>query len=88
MTYRNNESNLFPHSHSSGYTLLHFASSAGNFDIFEYILGQMQNLGSVLFESDNHTKETPLHWAVMKNNYRVVQQLIVEYQSLVGMNPH
>eukprot|EP00347_Sterkiella_histriomuscorum_P013527 403364372 len=68
--------------HQIGYTLLHYACSCGNFDIFEYILQQIQNLGSVLFESENPTKETPLHWAVLKNNYRIVQQLICEYKNV------
>ena len=63
--------------------MLHYACSCGNYQIFEYVLDHMLNIHVALFDTDNPTKETPLHWAVLKNNHRVVQQLSIEYQAIM-----
>mmetsp|Transcript_28291 Transcript_28291/g.27228 ORF Transcript_28291/g.27228 Transcript_28291/m.27228 type:complete len:88 (-) Transcript_28291:779-1042(-) len=43
----------------------------------------MDNLTFILFDKDNPTNETPLHWAVYKNNYRITQDIIKSYQESV-----
>jgi ankyrin repeat protein len=55
-----------------GYSLFHYACSCGNFEIYDYIKSNMSNLSFLLFDKDNPTNETPLHWAVLKNNLRIV----------------
>jgi len=68
----------------SGYYLLHYACAAGNHQIFENILQNSQT--QQLLDQDNPTKETPLHWAVLKNNFRIVKDLIEEYKRAVGVD--
>jgi ankyrin repeat protein len=40
-----------------------------------------------LADQENHTKETPLHWAVLKNNYTIVKKLIAEHRTLAEAKP-
>lgn len=45
------------------------------------------DLSRALGDQENHTKETPLHWAVLKNNYTIVKKLIAEHRSLAEAKP-
>ena len=59
------------------YSLLHYACSAGDPDIFLFIRSKCHFLYQSLTEtSSNQTNETPLHWAVSCNNIEIVGQLI------------
>lgn len=72
-----------------GYTLLHYVCSSGNYEIFDFILLKLvQAHGSLkkpLFDQDNPSKETCLHWAVLKNNYRISKRLIEEHRKLAEL---
>ena len=64
------------------YTLMHFACSVGDLDIFEFVHSKCEELHS-LFEKDdeqntNSTKENPLHFAVSRNNIEIASVLIDE----------
>lgn len=37
------------------------------------------NYEATLFDTDNTTMETPIHWAVCKNNYKISSELIADY---------
>jgi ankyrin repeat protein len=52
------------------YTLLHYASSCGDEEIFRVVLDQCKNLSAILLDdrANNDTNETPLHFAVSCNN--------------------
>lgn len=73
-----------------GYTLLHYVCASGNVDIFSFILARLSmNEGCLqrsLLDQENQSKETPLHWAVLKNNYQVVKRLIKEHKKLAEAN--
>ena len=45
------------------------------------------DLSRALTDQENHTKETPLHWAVLKNNYTIVKKLIAEHRTLAEAKP-
>ena len=45
------------------------------------------DLSRALTDQENHTKETPLHWAVLKNNYTIVKKLIAEHRGLAEAKP-
>jgi len=60
------------------YTLLHYACSGGDFDIFDFVLLQCIDKKDVLTNSENATDETPLHWAVACNKFDIVKSLINE----------
>ena len=69
-----------------GYTLLHYVCASGNADILEFIISRLTlahgNLQKSLSDQENQSKETPLHWAVLKNNYHIVKRLIAEHRLL------
>jgi hypothetical protein len=37
-------------------------------------------LGKALLDRENPTKEIPLHWAVLRNNAKIVKRLIKEHR--------
>ncbi len=43
----------------------------------------MPKYSELLFDKLNPTNETPLHWAVQKNNYQIVKELIKDYESSI-----
>ena len=56
------------------YTLLHFACSIGDWDIFNFIHSKCINLHALFSEvvrEENSTLETPLHFAVSRNNIEI-----------------
>jgi len=64
------------------YSLLHYACSAGDPDIFIFIKDKCKDLQNFLFDcSANKTQETPLHWAVATNQIEIAKMLIEEMQS-------
>ncbi len=74
-----------------GYTLFHYVCSSGNVEIYEYIVRRIVqvhgDLSRAILDSENHTKESPLHWAVLKNNYRIVKRLIAEHRKIAEIRP-
>ena len=61
------------------YSLLHYASSCSDLEIFTFVLDQCTNLEEMLLpEQDriNVTNETPLHFAVSCNNIEIVRVLV------------
>jgi hypothetical protein len=38
------------------------------------------SLKKSLLDQENPSKETPIHWAVLKNNYGIVKRLISEHK--------
>ena len=65
------------------YTLLHYACSGGDIDIFNFVFDQCKDLKDVLTNnSENRTGETPLHWAVACNNFDIVKSLVAKQFSL------
>jgi len=58
------------------YTLLHYASSCGDEAIFILVLEQCKNLTESVYDTNNPTQETPLHFAVSRNNIEIVSHLI------------
>ena len=61
------------------YSLLHYASASGDYDIFDFVLKNCKDLQHSLFDTDgNVTGETPLHFAVSKNNLEIAAVLIHE----------
>lgn len=75
-----------------GYTLLHYVCASGNADIFEFIVNRLDmahgTLQRSLLDQENQSKETPLHWAVLKNNYQIVRRLIEEHRKLTENLEH
>jgi len=73
-----------------GYSLLHYVCASGNVDIFDCILSRLSiihgGLNKPLLDQENQSKETPLHWAVLKNNYQLVKRLIQEHRKLAEAN--
>ena len=45
------------------------------------------DLSHALGDQENQTKETPLHWAVLKNNYSIVKRLIAEHRAVAEAKP-
>ena len=70
------------------YTLLHFACSVGDLDIFEFVHEKCQDLKSVFDGDDdpgtlqNSTKENPLHFAVSRNNIEIAKVLIEDIRQI------
>jgi ankyrin repeat protein len=73
-----------------GYSLLHYVCASGNVDIFDCILARLSiiygGLNKPLLDQENQSKETPLHWAVLKNNYQLVKRLIQEHRKIAEAN--
>ena len=73
-----------------GYSLLHYVCASGNVDIFDCILARLSiihgGLNKPLLDQENQSKESPLHWAVLKNNYQLVRRLIQEHRKLAEAN--
>ncbi|TNV74271.1 hypothetical protein FGO68_gene7239 [Halteria grandinella] len=78
-----------PGSSVGGYTLLHYACSSGNYEIFDYILLKLTSIyGSLkkaLLDRDNPSKEVPLHWAVLRNHQKLVKRLIQEHRIIAEL---
>ena len=72
------------------YTLLHYASSCNNEEIFDFILSQCKNLEDVLLNDNpkNPTCETPLHFAVSSNNLEICKLLVEEIRKIVAPSPN
>ena len=66
-----------------GYSLLHYACSCGNFEIFEFLVHNVSNLTNNLIDRENPTFETPLHWAAQKNHYKICEAIVAELRALV-----
>lgn len=60
------------------YSLLHYASSCGDVEIFLHVLSQCKQLDKLLLtqSQNNLTNETPLHFAVSSNNLEIVNCLL------------
>ena len=67
------------------YTLLHYASSCGDEEIFRLVLDQCKNLPAILLDdrANNDTNETPLHFAVSCNNMEIVKILVTKIRDIV-----
>lgn len=52
-------------------TMLHYACAQKNLGIFNHIVGTTKN-----FEEKDSNGETPLHWAVMKGGYHILEALL------------
>ena len=65
------------------YSLLHYASSCGDLEIFGIVLDQCKNLDESLLDAKNKTNETPLHFAVSCNNYEVARILIDKIKEII-----
>ena len=59
------------------FSLLHYASSCGDPDIFLFVRNKCTDLMNFLFDVDsNSMNETPLHWAVNMNDLQIAKFLI------------
>lgn len=69
------------------YSLLHFACSTGDLDIFAFVHEKCVDLRSV-FEGaeENSTVETPLHFAVARNNIEIAKVLIEDMREIVDQS--
>ena len=70
---------------SKVYTLLHYACSCGDFDIFDFVFKQCTRLSYSLeniYHDRNLTSESPLHFAVSKNNIEIVTELVKELRRI------
>ena len=65
----------FDESNSNGqYSLLHYASACGDFEIFCMVMRECTQLEHTLFsDKHNQNKEVPLHWAVQRGNIEIVE---------------
>ena len=71
------------------YSLLHYASSCGDEEIFLKVINECRCLPDILLESSgdkwsNKTCETPLHFAVDSNNIEIVRILIDKIREIVA----
>ena len=65
------------------YSLLHFACSTGDLDIFYFVHDKCLDLRSVFEgEEENSTRETPLHFAVSRNNIEIAKVLIEDIREI------
>ena len=64
------------------YSLLHYASSCGDIDIFSFVLDQCERLEETLLVANNDTDETPLHFAVSCNNIDIARILIEKMKEI------
>lgn len=58
------------------YSLLHYASSGSDLEIFYFVLEQCKQLPEILLNAKNNTSESPLHFAVSANQIEIVRTLI------------
>jgi len=70
------------------YTLLHYASSCGNVEIFLHVLSSCKQLDKLLLtqSQNNVTNETPLHFAVSSNNLEIVNCLLEKIRDILVNN--
>ena len=64
------------------YSLLHYACSCGEEEIFNFVLEQCKKLPEVLYNVDNSTNESPLHFAVSSNSVLIATILIEKIREI------
>ena len=60
-------SNLF----NEDETLLHYACAQRSMEILKFVIKNYKN-----FDYKDESEETALHWAIMKGNYHIIEELI------------
>jgi ankyrin repeat protein len=63
------------------FTLLHYACSCGDKEIFEFVYNLCTDLENFLFaQNTNEEKEVPLHWAVQRGQLEITKVLVERMQ--------
>lgn len=39
-----------------------------------------------MYDRENPTKEVPLHWAVLRNNYKITKRLVKEHKAMADLH--